>query len=508
VLLDSVGFSPELIQQWQRFSLKRRLPLTEAVRTGEPVLLETIEEREKQYQHLVSLHTLTGNHALAAIPLIVEGRALGAMGISFAEARKFNEDDRAFMLAIARQCAQAIARARLYEAERRSRAEAEAANRIKDEFLATLSHELRTPLTAMLGWTRLLRTGNLDEPTSAHALETVERNARAQAQLIEDLLDVSRIISGNLMLEVKPVELVPVINAAVEAMRPAAQAKAIDLRAELDPRVGPVSGDPARLQQVVWNLVANAVKFTPQDGRVDIELARADSHLQLSVRDTGEGIKAEFLPYVFDRFRQADGSTTRVHGGLGLGLAIVRHLVELHGGTVKAESDGAGKGASFTVRLPLLSAPLVQVAGAERELTTTSAATDGGQEARPLHDLRMLVVDDESDARELLAVALEQQGAKVRAVSSVAEAFDLISQFKPDVLVSDIGMPNDDGYELIRRVRSLAPLQGGQIPAVAVTAYAGDDARRMTLDAGFNAHLAKPLDPAELLTVIISLVRK
>ncbi len=505
-ILDAIGLPPGLIDEWRRFPVAQQVPLAIAVRTGELVILENLEARDKAFPHLVSLHALTGNQALAAIPLTVEGRAVGAMGLSFEEAQQFSDEDRAFMLAIARQCAQAITRARLYDAERRSRAEAEAANRTKDEFLATLSHELRTPLTAMLGWTRLMRTSNLDEATAAHALETVERNARAQAQLIEDLLDVSRIITGKVRMEVHPIELIPVIEAAVDAVRPAAEAKAIHLQTALDPLAGPVSGDAGRLQQVVWNLVSNAVKFTGKGGRIKVGLERAGSHLQITVADTGEGIRQEFLPYVFDRFRQADGSTTRTHGGLGLGLSIVRHLVELHGGTVKAESEGAGHGATFTVMLPLLSV-LTPDADAEQ----LSAADGNGTQSAPallLNNLRVLIVDDERDARELLALVLEKQGANVRAVSSAEEALDAIGTLKPDVLVSDIGMPHDDGYTLIRKVRALSAEQGGRTPAIAVTAYAGDTAREMTLAAGFQTHLAKPIDPAELLAAIVSLVGK
>jgi PAS domain S-box-containing protein len=506
-LIDAIGFPPELIEKWWRFPVTKHVPLADAVRTGQLVVIESIEAREKMYPNLVSLHSLTGNQALVAIPLNVEGRTVGAMGISFAKAQVLGAEDRAFMLAIARQCAQAITRARLYEAERRSRAEAEAANRTKDEFLATLSHELRTPLTAILGWTRLLRTANLEETTAAHALETVERNARAQAQLIEDLLDVSRIITGKLRLETHPVELLPIIEAAVDAVRPAADAKSIQLQTELDPLVGTVSGDPARLQQVVWNLVSNAVKFTGRGGRIVLRLERPDSHAQISISDTGEGIKPEFLPFVFDRFRQADGSTTRVHGGLGLGLAIVRHLVELHGGTVRAESQGENQGATFTVTLPLLSAPSNATDAMEQSrFIAAGNGIDAEQQARLLDGLSMLVVDDEPDARQWLTVVLETQGAQVRAVGSATEALDAIAALKPDALVSDIGMPNMDGYALMRKLRALPAERGGAIPSIALTAYAGDDARAKTLAAGFQVHLAKPIDPAELLAAIVNLL--
>jgi CheY-like chemotaxis protein/anti-sigma regulatory factor (Ser/Thr protein kinase) len=304
---------------------------------------------------------------------------------------------------------------------------------------------------------------------------------------------------------VNPVELGPVIEAAMESVRPAADAKAIQMETMLDAETGFVMGDPARLQQVVWNLLSNAVKFTPHGGRIELQLHAVDSHARIAIKDTGEGIKAEFLPYVFDRFRQADGSTTRTHGGLGLGLAIVRHLVELHGGTVSAESEGEGRGATFTVTLPILSVLTTTAA----EQTSVSDGDDGqGEHALLLNNLRVLVVDDEQDARELLAIVLEKQGASVRAVASAEEALDAIGTLKPDVLVSDIGMPHDDGYTLMRKVRALPAEQGGTTPAIAVTAYAGNSAREMTLAAGFQTHLAKPIDPTELLRAIVSIVGK
>ena len=348
-------------------------------------------------------------------------------------------------------------RARLLAHAEEARERAEEANRTKDEFLATLSHELRTPLTAMLGWTRMLRTRELDETTSAHALETIERNVRAQAQLIEDLLDVSRIITGKLRLDVSPVELMPVIEAALDSVRPAADAKLIQLQTTLDPLTGPVSGDPSRLQQVVWNLVSNAVKFTTRGGRVEVRLERVESHVEITVSDTGQGISQEFLPYVFERFRQADSSTTRVHGGLGLGLAIVRHLVELHGGSVHVESQGVGLGSTFKVQLPVTSV---------KELDAELMQREGGTAADPLEcpptldDLHVLVVDDEEDARILLRTVLEKCGASVTAVTNVSEAIDALRERKPDILISDIGMPGEDGYDLIRWVRQLREVQG------------------------------------------------
>jgi PAS domain S-box-containing protein len=503
-LVDAVGFPSELLANWRRFPVTSDAPVAEAVRTGEMVLIESLQAEESPYPRLASLDTINDSRALAAVPLILEGRTIGAMGLTFKESRNFEEDDRAFMLAIARQCAQAIERARLYQAERRLRAEAEEANRTKDEFLATLSHELRTPLTAMLGWTRMLRMKELDEPTSAHALETVERNAKAQAQLIEDLLDVSRIITGKLRLDVRPIELLPVIEAAMDAVRPAAAAKSIEIKTQLDPFAGPVSGDPSRLQQVIWNLLANAVKFTGRGGQVEVRLERAPAHIELTVKDTGQGITPEFLPFVFDRFRQADGSTTRLHGGLGLGLAIVRHLVELHGGTVKAESAGEGQGATFSVQLPL-----AQSRHADFGLRIDDKADENSAARHPpsaiLQGLRVLVVDDEEDARVLIQTVLEKQGAEVSAVGSAREALDALETFKPDVLVSDIGMPDEDGYDLIRQMRSRSLARGGGIPAAAVSAYVGEDNRQRALASGFQLHVAKPVDPEELISVVRTL---
>ncbi|HEX8844508.1 MAG TPA: PAS domain S-box protein [Pyrinomonadaceae bacterium] len=387
--------------------------------------------------------------------------------------------------------------------EKAARVEAENANRTKDEFLATLSHELRTPLTAMLGWTKMLRMRDLDETTSALALETVERNAKAQAQLIEDLLDVSRIITGNLRLDARPVELLPVIEAAIDSVRPAAEAKGIGLRTFLDPLAGLVSGDPARLQQIVWNLLSNAVKFT-KEGEVRVRLERANSQVEISVSDTGQGIKSEFLPFVFDRFRQADSSTTRMHGGLGLGLAIVRHLVELHGGTVHAESEGPGRGATFKVKFPLMAVRISDFGFRHEEPDSEESAARASQPSM-LAGWRLLVVDDEPDARELMRTVLEKQGASVTTAGSADEALEVFEREKPDVLISDIGMPGADGYDLIRRIRARGEAEGGNVPAAAVSAYVGEENRRQALAAGFQIHVAKPLDPSELVAVVQSL---
>jgi PAS domain S-box-containing protein len=412
--------------------------------------------------------------------------------------------------------------------------EAEAANRMKDEFLATLSHELRTPLNSILGWSKLLRNRKLDEKATARALETIERNAQLQEQLIEDILDVSRIIRGKLFLNICPVNLVTVIDAAVDTVRLQAEAKNLlfefaiasneagnidEARTKAknhsenngyvsisDHLASPfmVSGDPDRLQQVVWNLLTNAIKFTPQNGRVEIRLSAIkgketkDSYAKIQVHDTGIGIKPDFLQYVFDRFRQADGSTTRSHTGLGLGLAIARHLVELHGGTIHADSPGEGKGATFTVKLPFLE-PKIQENPENSEETAVSLPK------LPLKDLRLLVVDDDTDTRHFLTVALQQAGAQVKAVNSVKEALSAIQQYPLDILISDIGMPEEDGYTLIRKIRLLPPEQGGRIPAIALTAYARVEDAKEALEAGFHMYASKPVEAITLIDAIVKL---
>jgi PAS domain S-box-containing protein len=394
-------------------------------------------------------------------------------------------------------------RAQLLAREQEARAQAEAANRLKDEFLATLSHELRSPLNAMLGWIRLLNSRKFDEKTTARAMETIERSAKSQAQLVEDLLDVSRIIRGQLRLNIRPIELISAIEAAIETVRPAAEAKEIGIQTRLDPVAGLVAGDSDRLQQIVWNLLSNAIKFTPKGGRVDVRLERVNSHVEIIVTDTGQGISTEFVPYVFERFRQADSSITRSYSGLGLGLAIVRHLVELHGGTVRADSPGEGQGATFTVKLPLMSLRVKSDRG-ERVHSSVESGEPSGN-LLLLNGVRVLIVDDETDSREVLTATLEQVGAEVTAVASASEALDAITQLTPDVLVSDIGMPLEDGYSLIRKVRQLKAEQGGQIPAIALTAYARPEDRMRAIAAGFQMHIAKPLEPAELVTMVASL---
>ena len=395
---------------------------------------------------------------------------------------------------------------RLLDIERQAREEAERAGRMKDEFLATLSHELRTPLNAILGWSYILSSGQRSESQLKDGLNTIERNARAQTRIIEDLLDMSSIISGKVRLDVRRVDLSQVLQNALATVRPAAEAKGTVLQVILDPLAGSVSGDPDRLQQVFWNLLSNAVKFTPQGGLVQLNLERVNSHLQVCVSDSGEGISPQFLPYVFDRFRQSDASTTRQHGGLGLGLAIAKQLIELHGGTVLARSAGIGQGATFIVSLPLIAAH-------ERETPSRRrpAANNLPDEAIPcaaIAGLKVLVVDDEPDARALIRALLEEYEAQVVVAGTAAEGLDLLRARRPDVLVSDIGMPGEDGYELIRQVRRLGHHDGGATPAVALTAYARSEDRMKAVMAGFQHHVSKPVDPNELITMIASLAQR
>ncbi len=385
--------------------------------------------------------------------------------------------------------------------EQAARAEAEAANRVKDEFLSTLSHELRTPLTSIIGWTSLMRAGSVKGEVQAQALETIERNARIQSRLIDDLLDLSRIISGKLLLETREVELATVVSDSIDVVRPAANAKSIRLTYECQPGATTVSGDPARLQQVAWNLLSNAVKFTPEGGEVCVRLARDGARVGLTVSDTGKGIAAEFLPHVFDRFQQADSATTRAYGGLGLGLAIVRHLAELHGGTVRAESAGEDRGSTFSVTFPLAQTPACACAP---ERTVAADALDALRPER-LAGVRVLVVDDELDTRKLISTVIAQSGAEVTSCASAGEALETLKTWRPHILMSDIGMPGEDGYALIRQVRALPADRGGRTPAAALTAYARDEDRTRALAAGYQLHIAKPFSPGDLLAAVSDL---
>jgi PAS domain S-box-containing protein len=382
------------------------------------------------------------------------------------------------------------------ERERAARRDSEAASRSKDEFVATLSHELRTPLNAIMGWVQLLRGGGLDEPGRNHALEVIERNTRTQTRMVEDLLDISRIMTGRFRMEPRAVDLAAVIRAAVDAVNPALDAKGLRLATSLDAATGPVFGDPDRLQQVVWNLLTNAVKFTPRDGRIDVALERRGSHVEIRVSDTGQGIPADFLPHVFERFSQGEGASSRAQPGLGIGLALVRHLVELHGGTVEAASDGDGRGSVFTVRLPVPAT----LQGFYADGAAAGTPGSSGDPFRPLAGLAVLAVDDDADARDLLRVAFQQAGAQVTIADSARSALAALEAAAPDVLVSDIGMPDRNGYELLESVR--AAEHGSRLPAVALTAYARPEDRDRAIKAGFQLHVSKPIDPAALVRAV------
>ena len=390
--------------------------------------------------------------------------------------------------------------------EQSLRAQAEAAGRIKDEFLATVSHELRTPLNAILGWATMLNKANVEPTIASRGIESIERNAKAQAQLIEDLLDVSRIISGKLRLDIKPVTLTSIIEEALEAVRPAAELKSIRLTVTIDPGAEYLRADPARLQQIIWNLLSNSMKFTASGGEVKVIVRRTVSTVEISVSDTGEGISPKFLPYVFDRFQQADSSVTRKQGGLGLGLAITRNLVEMHGGTIEAHSDGEGRGATFTVKLPI---PAVYP---ETSLTRDSGNGDpyssrsSSSQSPNLKGIKILAVDDSSDTRELLTAALEGCGATVITASSVREALDVFAGWKANVLVCDIGMPEQDGYTLIRAIRQLPREEGGETPAIALTGYVRVEDRARALQAGYQMFVPKPIEAAELCWIIANVV--
>ncbi|AFZ00295.1 ATP-binding protein [Calothrix sp. PCC 6303] len=455
-----------------------------------------------------------GLEAYASFPLIVQGELLGILAFGSRKHCKFSENELGMMQAVCDQVAIAMQRNSLLSSLQRQTEQLREANRMKDEFLAILSHELRSPLNAIMGWAQLLRSRpQLDEAKKAQAIETIERNAKAQKQLIEDLLDISRIIRGKLRLNVSACDVIPIITSAIESVRIAAEAKEIKVQFYLDNQYSQVyiTADAERLQQVIWNLLTNAIKFTPPGGNVEIKLTLqpTDSNtsnkstVKIHVADTGMGIASEFLPYVFDRFRQADSSSTRSHGGLGLGLSIVRQLVELHGGTVAVTSLGEGQGATFTVQLPLLESKTIpnSLPTSSPQLTPASIFNTPS-----LTGICVLIVDDEADSRDFLVTVLQQCDAEVIAVASVAEALTAISQHHPQVLVSDIGMPGEDGYSLIRKIRKLSPGEGGKIPAAALTAYARPEDRVRAIREGFQLHLPKPIEPAELAAVVASLV--
>src|SRR5437588_1989596 len=487
-------------------------PNSHAVRTRQVVITndywETKQKGRGQLGILVGEDNGLRPQSSLVVPMATMGRIVGTVEVQSYENHAYREEHVTAMRMAANLAAVAIENMRLLQFESRARIAAEESNRLKDEFLATLSHELRTPLTAILGWSSMLRDARLDEKTRATALEIIERNARTQQQIIDDILDVSRIITGQLRFEAEPTDVRRVVEAAVDTVRPTAAAKSISLRTEFEPGIGPVMGEPRRLQQVVWNLLLNAVKFTPIGGEVRVRVERDGAHARVVVTDTGVGIAPNFLPFVFDRFRQGDQSTTRTHGGLGLGLAIVRHLAELHGGSVRAESDGEGRGATFTVELPVLrNADFgLRNEGQADELNDQSAGPNPQSEI--LQGLRVLVVDDEPDALDLIKAILERKGASVTAVPTADAAWGALEGGWPDLLLCDIGMPGEDGYQLIRRLRMLESARGLTTPAVALTAYAGESDRAHALEAGFQLHVAKPIDPTGLVSLIAGLVEE
>ncbi len=428
-----------------------------------------------------------------AVPVFARsGEVIGGLFFGHSEAARFSERSERLIVGVAAQASMAIDNARLYEGAKRAAVEAERTSFMKDEFLATLSHELRTPLNAIMGWSQILASGDYEPQDLAAGIEAIGRNARAQTQLIEDLLDMSRIISGKIRLDMRELDLVEVIDAAITSIRPSAEAKKLEVRKTLDPTAGPVTGDPNRMQQVVWNLLANAVKFTPQGGRIDVLLQRDGTQATVTVRDTGIGIRPDFLPHVFERFRQADSSVTRRFGGLGIGLSIVNHLTELHGGSVRVESAGESRGATFVVSLPLATA------GAAAQPKTVPLAVH-------LEGVKVLIVDDESDARDLLRLFLTRNRAEVVSASSADEGLALLEKERPDVVISDIGMPDRDGYQFVRDMRSRSSASGGMTPAIALTAFARAEDRTRAMLAGFQAHLPKPVESVELVALVASL---
>lgn len=444
--------------------------------------------------------------AYLAVPLISRGgQNLGLVRLSSERRAEFSKSDEAAAVQMAQLASVAAENIRFYKATQAARAEAEAANRMKDQFLATLSHELRTPLNAILGWATLLSRGNLAPQEMIEAASVIERNTKVQSQLIDDLLDISRIISGKLRLDVEAVHLPDVISAALAATAPAAEAKGVSVQTHISGDACDVRGDPARLQQVVWNLVSNAVKFTPRAGTIDIRCCRNEDSVEISVTDSGCGIDPAFLPFVFDRFRQADGSSTRLHGGLGLGLSIVRQLVEMHGGQIWVTSPGVGQGATFTVSIPKVEPRDEDPLDDSDEFLGRNDEPSSLQKRMPsLLGLRVLIVDDERDSRDLAGRVLANSGAQILAASGVDEALDVLSQSQPDILVSDISMPLRDGYDLIREVRRRG-LSARELPAVALTAFARDEDRTMAIHAGYQVHLSKPIDPTRLTEIVAQL---
>jgi len=475
------------------------------IRTGTPAMVKEISDdmivaAARGDEERIALVRALGVRSFMIVPLTARGRTFGALTLATGESgRLYTDDDFRFAKDVAFRAALAVDNARAYN-------DAHAANRLKDEFLATLSHELRTPLNAILGYSRLLQSGMMTADKQTNAIKTVERNATSLTTIVEDILDVSRIISGKIRLNVQPVDFPNVVSNAIETVRPAADAKQIRIQVILDPRAAPISGDPDRLQQIVWNLVSNAVKFTPKHGVVQIRLERVNSHVEIVVADTGIGMAPDFLPHIFERFRQADSGTTREHAGLGLGLAIVRELVELHGGTIHAASGGRDQGSTFSVRLPVMS--VHRETPSDRRIHPATDLARTHTQLPNLSGLSVLAVDDDADARALVCETLETRGARVIAVESAEEALAIVERNRPDVVIADLGMAHADGFELIKRSRQSNDVLVREIPAAVLTAYARAEDRVKALQSGFHMHLAKPVDPGELVVAVASLAKR
>lgn len=506
-------------EAFDRFGHPRATALFAPTFAGDPPVRCDDVLADPRYGHWAPHHGMPPGHlpvrSYLAVPVASRrGEPVGGLFFGHALPGVFTERTERLVVGIAAQASVAIDNARLYEevkrvaaerevlveAERAARADIARVSRLKDDFLATLSHELRTPLTAILGWSKLLPRKTNDPEALARGLQVIERNAKAQVRLIDDLLDMNRIISGKVRLDVQPIDMAGLIDAALDAIRPAAEAKGIALRSNVNPVASPIAGDPNRLQQVIWNLLTNAVKFTPEGGWVEVNLLVHGPYLQLMVSDSGEGIPIEFLPHVFDRFRQADSSITRSRGGLGLGLSIVKQLVELHGGIVSATSEGTGKGATFTISLPFSAVYKAQIY--EPPVAVTDAVMDLPNAS--LEGLTVLVVDDEDDARDLVSQVLQEAHANVHTASSAQQGLLVLKRLLPDLLISDIGMPELDGYQLMRQVRRLPPEEGGRVPAIALTAFASSQDRTRAMMAGFQVHVSKPIEPHELVAAAAS----
>lgn len=489
------------VSQLPPMPVTERGPNSRAVRTGLVVITnDYMRATSANLSVIVGEDNGLRPESSLAVPMAVMGRIIGTIEVQSYQKQAYQPDHVTAMSMAANLTAVAIENVRLLKLERTAREAAEESNRLKDEFLATVSHELRTPLTAILGWARLLEDGTLDPAMTQQAVDTIWRNAKAQAQIVDDILDVSRIITGNLYIDLHPIEVAPVVQNAINVVRPTADAKGIRIDAQIENIPAMIAGDGNRLQQVIWNLLSNAVKFTNNGGRVTVKVTQANAAVEISVTDTGQGISREFMPYVFDRFSQADSTTTRHHGGLGLGLAIARHLVEIHGGTIRAASRGEGQGATFTITLPLL----------DSKVTSLEPVTDQSlaYASQMLSGVNVLLVDDDSDTLKLMATALTRRQANVTAVSSAGEAIQAIRENRPDVLVSDIAMPDEDGYGLIEKVRSLENGETQSIPAVAITAYAKEEDRERALSSGFQIYLAKPIELRELVSVVARAARR